>query len=316
MSQKSPTWYPGQRKSPNNPDLSEETKSLVDASYGNLKVTTNGANFISLQPKFVSLRRAKVIKKYDSWIVLSGDAPFGPGTGYSKITPKCATIDLVVGRMASVSDASNNPQGYVMNSFKNDASRIYISQRSDIDKILNIAPGTVQNPEGKSAIALISDSIRLYGRAGIKLVTAEQGESLSDSGDVKTIPGIDLIAGNNDADMQPIPMGKNVAGALDKITKRIGELCSIINELWAAQQSFAQKLAMHTHDVPGVTPGLGAAKSIPSIDLASAVPPYIQAMVEQQINAFRTKTNAEVIQWVEDNEMGYDSINSQHNRTN
>jgi len=65
-----------------------------------------------------------------------------------------------------------------------------------------------------------------------------------------------------------------------------------------------------------VTPGLGATKSIPSIDLASAVPPYIQAMVEQQINAFRTKTNAEVIQWVEDNEMGYDSINSQHNRTN
>ena len=43
----------------------------------------NGNNFPDCTPTYIPLKRAKVIKQYDSYITLGGDAPSGPGSGYS-----------------------------------------------------------------------------------------------------------------------------------------------------------------------------------------------------------------------------------------
>ena len=69
----------------------------------------NGGEFPDCTPIYVPIKRAKVIKKYDSYIVLGGDAPNGPGSGYSSFGARCSSIDMVVGRLSANIEASTNP---------------------------------------------------------------------------------------------------------------------------------------------------------------------------------------------------------------
>ena len=105
-----------------------------------------------------------------------------------------------------------------------DAARIYISQRADIDspEYFNLAEGKVGNLTNRSAIAIKADSVRIIGREGIKLVTSTDtysggaGQFIGDN-----IQGIDLIAGNNDSDLQPIVKGDDLAKILDDLLELV-----------------------------------------------------------------------------------------------
>ena len=110
-----------------------------------------------------------------------------------------------------------------------DAARIYISQRSDIDspEYFNLAAGTVGNPSNTSAIAIKADSVRVIGREGIKLVTGGDTYSGASGFLIKDkIPGIDLIAGNDDSGLEPLVKGDKLVEALDKTVEHIQKLNS------------------------------------------------------------------------------------------
>ena len=112
--------------------------------------------------------------------------------------------------------ASNPKHVYVDPNFTTDAARIYISQKTDVDKNFKLGAGQVGYGSAKSAVALKADGIRLVAREGIKLVTGMDAKN-SQGGTNASVMGIDLIAGNNDLDMQPFVKGENLRQALTQI---------------------------------------------------------------------------------------------------
>ena len=59
---------------------------------------------------------------------------------------------------------------------------------------------------------------RIIGREGIKLITKTDNQN-SQGGDVRSILGIDLIAGNDDSDLQPMVKGDNLKNCLMSMSK-------------------------------------------------------------------------------------------------
>lgn len=198
-------------------------------------------------PKFVQSKSENVITgQNNSWIVLGRDRPASRLSGYGGIgDTQCASIDLVVGRMAHKpkSDAWVDPN------FKIDAARIYISQKTDIDENFGLASGKVGNSTTRSGIGIKADGIRIVAREGIKLIT---GTDISNSqgGDVDTKTGIDIIANNDDSDLQPMVKGNNLAEALDQLVAKIEELSGILSAFLDSQMEYNSAVATHTHISP------------------------------------------------------------------
>ena len=272
----------------------------------------NGNNLPDCTPTYVPLKRAKVIQKYDSYITLGADAPNGPGSGYSAFGARCSAIDIVTGRLSAVAKVSTNPDLYVLDNFDLDAARIYVSQRTDIDQNFGLKKGNVGNSVGRSAIAAKADAVRIIGREGIKLVTSAHGDYNSQGGEISSTYGIDLIAGNDDTDLQPIPKGDTLIKFLEDIMKLISNLYGQIASISQAQAEFATKLALHTHS--STAPGTPTS---PSVELTPAA-----------IKTNRTLLNDGLLESMNQNlntalgeldylyALGSEYINSDFNRTN
>ena len=153
-------------------------------------------------------------------------------------------------------------------SFTNDAARIYISQKTDVDNAFEIITGEVGSPTGRSAIGLKADSIRIFGREGIKLVThAGSNEPLLNSrgGGLGKMKGIDLIAGNLNKepyDLQPIPKGTNVVNMVVQTLEVIKTLKDQVDGLITDIQDIQLDIRSHYHISPffgaptGIAPNL------------------------------------------------------------
>ena len=291
-------------------DILPESYTDILQESGQTALGINGDNFPDCSPTYKPIKRAKVIKKYDSYITLGGDAPKGPGSGYSAFGARCSSIDLVTGRLSSAVEASTNPNLYVLDNFNLDAARIYICQRTDVDYNFGIAKGSVGNSIARSAVAAKADAIRLYGREGIKLVTGEYGEYNSQGGKISTRTGIDLMAGNNDADLQPIPKGDNLVAFLEDILSHIGNLYDIVFSLSKADVEFRAKLAAHIHASP-------MGPTMPSVELTPAVIKASKASVDDGlITALQESLKANLSELDYLFSMGSVYINSDLNRTN
>lgn len=158
-------------------------------------------------------------------------------------------IDVVVGINSSEPYEINNRQEKVavQTHTKADAARLYLSQRCKVDKLFDLKNGKVGNVEGLSAAVLKADGIRIIARNGIKLVT--RTDNLNSSGSrTKAIYGIDLNAGNRGkGTMQPIPRGRNLKTALEKLADSVGELNGIVKTMLSYQQEFNRAVRAHTH---------------------------------------------------------------------
>ena len=116
-------------------------------------------------------------------IVIGKDRPGSKLSGYGgRGDAGAGTIDIVAGRM-SHNPAEVNAKNELIQAnpdFKIDASRIYISQKTDVDDNFDLAEGKIGNSKARSAIAIKSDAIRLIAREGIKLVTGTDINKLTD----------------------------------------------------------------------------------------------------------------------------------------
>tara|TARA_A100001391_G_scaffold187467_1_gene157324 strand:+ start:350 stop:1372 length:1023 start_codon:yes stop_codon:yes gene_type:complete len=212
-------------------------------------------------------------------IVLGRDRPSNLASGYGGIgAMKAATIDLVVGRMASAREGQGPEEGAVVhNSFGADAARIYISQLTDIDKNFGIAKGKQDRnskyaSNGRASIAVKADHVRLIGREGIKIVTGpgqfggfgRHGETNSRGGSLPTAGPIELIAGNNTEPrklrpsmqaridgvraetievLQPLAKGWNLTDSLEEVADMIESLIGIVQNMTYRDTAFFAAVA-------------------------------------------------------------------------
>ena len=212
------------------------------------------------EPKIVfdPSQREKIITHDDSHIVLGGDRISSKASGYGgKGHTGSHMIDLVVGRDPKL---SGNP------SFRDDAGRIYISQRSDLDNAFGLSAGQVGNHRGRSAIGIKADHVRVVARSGMKLITMPRGTKNSLGKKTQTTLGIDLIAGNDDQGLEPIAKAYKVADTFEVIIKSIEKLSTMVEHFIDAQASFNRAISTHTH-----VGNLGAPVS-PSPELGIAAP--------------------------------------------
>lgn len=203
--------------------------------------------------------------KRNTYIVFGRDRPSTWESGYGGAGHgKASAIDIVVGRL-SAEDASKHQDQYVNSNIGADASRIYLSQKANIDEYYSLADGNTGKSKARAAIAIKSDDIRIVARNTIKIVT-EKDSKLS-TGDPNYIStGVQLIANNDSTDMQPIPKGKNLVNCLETLSKNIIELNGIVFAFMEIQNRINTSLSFHTH----ISPFFGKPTS-PSIPLLNEV---------------------------------------------
>ena len=269
-------------------------------------------------PKYISAPCERVIRKKNfpgnAWIVIGRDRPASRASGYGGSgDTHASSIDIVVGRMSSQARSLDKDSNAVNvdPDFKNDAARIYISQKCDIDNYFGLAGGVVGNSTTRSGIGLKADGIRLAAREGIKLVTGmdvthSQGPKINGN------YGIDLIANNDDRSVQPIPLGTNLKDAMQELADYVSELAGIVDGLLVAQMSFNSELMTHTHRSP-----FYALDTTPSIPL---IPKGIKTMLDHTIKTkkdlYMIKINLGNYKMDYLTKMGESYINSRYNNVN
>jgi hypothetical protein len=239
----------------------------------------NGGFMLEPWPKYIQSPCENVTQHGNSWIVLGRDRPASRASGYAgQGHTQASSIDIVVGRGAPVPDFEAN----VDPSFSNDAARIYISQKTDIDD--NFALRGTNRSVAKSGIGIKADAIRIIGRQGIKLVTSPRsGVQFSGA----TGAGIDVMAGNDDEGLQPMVRGDNMVEALSVLEERISELSALVLNFLKTQATFNTTIASHVHISP-------VGPTTPSIELvASGINASLET-AEAMIDNFKGRVNLNV----------------------
>ena len=185
--------------------------------------------------------------KHNTFIIMGRDRP---GSEYSGdgATPGThnGCIDIIAGMTGRLArEATDNPlnpfsQANDVKTNKStqlDAARIYITQKAhDIDnkEYFNIARGSQKEIKlNRSAIVVKADQVRVVGRESVKIVTggvyaAGIGFLIKDE-----VGGIDLIAGNNDADLQPLVLGNDLMEVIQSQLNLTKNLHSSVSTLYS-----------------------------------------------------------------------------------
>ena len=137
-----------------------------------------------------------------------------------------------------------------------DAAFIYLSQKTDAKALLRgIAEGTYKKDLGAerdntSIAAIKADDIVIMSRkSGIRLITGTDKKA-SDNSNIHASVGIDLIAGNNDSDLQPMVKGNNLVKHLKQVHEVLSSMRGIFYNHLQSQIEFNAKVAMHQHYDP------------------------------------------------------------------
>jgi hypothetical protein len=265
-------------------------------------------------PGFVASETEKVLaSSTNANIVLGRDRPGSRLSGYGGSgDTHCGSIDLVAGRMANfaaTATADGEPMSADPN-FKLDAARIYMSQKTDVDANFGLADGNVGNASAKSAIGLKADGVRIIAREGIKLVTKTDMKN-SQGGAVEQISGIDLIAGNDDEQLQPIPLGNNLEEALVRITDHVDKLIGIMDNFLMYQMKYNTALATHFHH----SPFFGAPTSPSPPAMAGGVQNVIDCLADTKRSLMTQRANLIMFKETYFSIAGGKYINSRYNNT-
>lgn len=246
----------------------------------------NGVGNTSLNeeiPKYNAAESEHVIAgKNNTWIILGRDRPQDIFSGYGgRGFKKSGAIDIVAGRTSAIIKEfdDNQERIYTNSSIPYDASRITISQRTDVDDNFYL-PG--RNVKNKAAIAIKSDNIRIVSREEIKLVT--NSDKYDSNGELKIQKfGTTLIA-NNGEDLQPIPKGENLEKIIKDLYQKISE-----QQIAGIMKIIIQILTMlvsHSHPTPT---GVAA----PSLEIGFLTPAISSDLAQMLIELQAQQLNIE-----------------------
>lgn len=273
---------------------------------------------------------------------------------------KSGAVYIYAGRQGSVKgkDSSNdnfsNPDAKVSdqpNNLITDSSYIYISQKADVDSLYKykvaagnyskvikplLPKGERETRQGISLAAIKADDVLIMSRtSGIRLVTGTDKKN-SKGADQNSKFGIDLIAGNDDSDLQPLVKGDNLVKYLTRLSKTVDELRSILYDFMNSQSKFNTKVSAHTHydpftlflgqlgqnnpfgiDIATMFGALdGGGKCPPSLDLITASTVNLLENIRQQANTVNLIMNQVGNETNAFNAIGAYNILSDRNRTN
>mgnify|MGYP003636057934 CR=1 FL=1 len=209
---------------------------------------------IEAEPNRVTTKSEHEIRQGNSWIVLGRDRPSGARTGYGGLGHhRAAAIDICVGpqgRDVSEWDTKKREKIVVNPDFQKDSARIYISAKSDIDENFQLTDGKVGNAKGKSAIGIKADGVRIVGREGVKIITKGGDTKNSRGCRMSSVAGIDLIAGNDDTDLQPLVKGNDLSNGLKQLADLTNSLNGILIGFINSQMQFNRAIMKHHHYSP------------------------------------------------------------------
>ena len=222
-----------------------------------------------IHPYYNKASGEKVLEgKNNNYIVFGRDRPRGMMSGYGgKGYAQSGMIDLVVGRHG-IYGQHVDEQGkklFLDNSPELDAARIYISQRTDVDKEFGITVSGTPDSRNRSAIVIKADDVRITARENIKIVTGVDRWN-SKGFQPFTTGGIHLIAGNDALNLQPMVLGGNLVECLKGMAEEslATQTLSINLAKWAVKTT--AYLLSHTH----VGFGFGT-PTAPSLEIAQGV---------------------------------------------
>lgn len=196
----------------------------------------------------------KNAQKRNAFIVVGRDRPTNRASGYGGDgSTQAGMIDLVVGRGGAHPDSNIQ----IDNQINDDCARVFISQKTDIDKNFKLCNGKVGDNRTRSGVGIIADGVRIIGREGIKLVTAERYTKNSKDLELNAISGIDLIAGNIDDDLQPLVKGENLVEYLKVLQDNVDELNGVVSRICITLSQQANLLSFHTHAIVPFAPVSG-----------------------------------------------------------
>jgi hypothetical protein len=234
----------------------KSAKKLENAKPSTLAQESGIGNTPKAEPelKFIKSGNETIIKGNfsDSYIVLGKDKPSGKYSGYGGTgDTKSAAIDIVAGRLSPITEeeTEEGEDIYTDNNFTLDAARIYISQRTDVDTNFNLVDGSIGNSKAKSAIALKADGIRIIAREGIKLVTKTDFAN-STGLEIYENNGIELIALNDETNLQPMLLGENTVECIAELITEIDKLQNRIEYFIEEQHKYNDIISKHTHNSP------------------------------------------------------------------
>tara|TARA_Y100000004_G_scaffold121660_1_gene136795 strand:+ start:1282 stop:2988 length:1707 start_codon:yes stop_codon:yes gene_type:complete len=291
--------------------LSPEQKVSQASDRSNRFKGVGGDHILEPIPGLIQTKTEKVLSnRYNSWIVLGRDrsdpTKATRASGYGGIGhTQCASIDIVAGRMSPrpksvkkdgekmdidpifnfTPDEDNNPVC--------DAARIYISQKTDVDKNFKLKAGKVGMAVARSAIAMKADGIRILAREGIKLVTRADRMN-SQGGPLDRIFGVDIIAGNDDKSLQPMVLGNNLVLSMEEMAQILSEVIGTVNDIVINMSKLDLALSTHIHPSPFFgaptlpSPGM-AVEAVASMAQLASVTAFSNAAQKFNIMAWRTK---------------------------
>jgi len=312
---RTPSQRPAVDTSGLSPDLREHMSQTADIANNTGARGIAGDKIMEPVPEFISTKSEHIIaNQNNAWIILGRDRPAGRLSGYGgRGETQCASVDVVCGRMGS-EPRQTDPEGsrvYANPDFTLDAARIYMSQKTDIDANFGLASGRVGNTATKSGIALKADGIRVIARDGIKLITRTDALN-SQGGEIKSVVGVDLIAGNDDTDLQPMVKGNNLVEAFDKLIDHVDKLNGIVDSFLMSQMEFNNFATNHFH----ISPGFMMATPPSPTMMASGVATAARQLAQTKVSLLSHKTNLATYKFNYLNPIGVKYINSRYNNTN
>jgi hypothetical protein len=279
-------------------DFSEVRRRLVEtakeraeaAKEGKLNTITGGSMATEIQDIIIDYQNPgggeKIYppdhRKRNSAIVFGNDKGHAGLYGPYNAMQGSFAIDIVAGRLSSLRGKIPDQTEVETPHYSSDAARIYISQRTDIDKNFGLADGNIGSEENKSGIGIKADGVRIIGRRGIKIVTGRmkgQDEKDSKGRAIPIAAPIELIAGNNTGDrevnvsinangdtgsetikaLQPLLRGDNTVDAFKEISEILGRLMGALLNLTLLQTTFNSTIGVtipplaHYPSIAGIT---------------------------------------------------------------
>ena len=123
--------------------------------------------------------------------------------------------------------------------------------------------------------------------------------------------GVDIIAGNDDTNLQPMVLGNNLVQALNGIIDQLNKVTSTVSGLVESQLALGIALGSHTH-----TGGTIYGMTGPSIEAALQSIPVVMKDMCMTFDNVTTKLNSEVERFKTLNKASSANILSDHNRVN
>ena len=290
-----------------------------EANVNNIGI--NGDHMAAPVPIYIESPSDTIIKnRYNSWIILGRDRPSTRASGHGALgDTHAAAIDIVAGLMGSNAashDVRTGREVYCDPDMTNDAARVYISQKTNIDKNFKLVAGKVGNSEHKSGIGIKADAVRIMARHGMKLVTGVDAKN-SHGSDRLSLVGVDIIAGNIDdaskrADLQPMVKGTNLATCLRRLSQHVAYLNGVVNTFLKIQDKYNKALMHHFH----VSPYFATPTTPSEIVVAEGVECTVNTLLEAENSLRNNKKNLGVWQSIYLKSSGKRYINSRWNKVN